>query len=209
MSNILLVTSSPRNGASSSSRVARDLADRLVAAHPGATLTVRDLAAQPLPHIGEDYVVGRTLEPGQRTPAQAEAVAIADTLTDELRAADVVVIGSAMINFGITSTLKSWFDYLLRAGITFSYGPEGAKGLITGKQVYLVTARGGIYSEGPYKPFDFQEPYLRHLLGFIGLTDVETVLVEGANLGPDVAERSLVTALDHVAEITARQALAA
>jgi FMN-dependent NADH-azoreductase len=209
MSNILLVISSPRNGASNSTRVARDLADRLVEAHPGATLTVRDLAHQPLPHIGEDYVVGHALEPGQRTPAQAEAVAIADTLTDELRAADVVVIASAMINFGITSTLKSWFDYLLRAGVTFSYGPEGAKGLITGKQVYLVTARGGIYSEGPYKPFDFQEPYLRHLLGFIGLTDVETVLVEGANLGPDVAERNLVTALDHVAEITARQALAA
>ncbi|MGF1624681.1 MAG: FMN-dependent NADH-azoreductase [Alphaproteobacteria bacterium] len=206
MTNLLLVISSPRNGASLSSKVARELVDKLLAAHPGATLTVRDLAAEPLPHIGDDYVAGRNLPADQRSPAQAEAVAIADRLTEELQAADVVVLASAMINFGISSTLKSWFDYLLRAGITFSYGADGAKGLVTGKKAYLVAARGGIYSEGPTKAIDFQEPYVRHLLGFMGITDVETVLVEGAALGPEAAERSLTTALDHVAEITAQAA---
>ena len=206
MTNILLVISSPRNGSSNSTKVARELTDRLVAANPGATLSVRDLNAEPLPHIGEAYVVGRSLPADQRSPGQAAAVAIADRLTEELLAADVVVLASAMINFGISSTLKSWFDYLLRAGVTFSYGADGAKGLVTGKKVYLVVARGGIYAEGPAKPFDFQEPYVRHLLGFIGMTDVETVLVEGAALGPEAAERGIATAMDHVAEIAAQAA---
>lgn len=206
MSRILFVTSSPRGVASLSTKVATALVDRLQAQSPDATIVHRDLAAQPLPHIGEDFLAAQAILAESRSPAQQATLALSDTLVQELFAADVVVIASAMINFGLASTLKSWFDYLLRAGVTFRYGETGAEGLVTGKTVYLVQARGGVYSGGPYKPFDFQEPYLRHLLGFIGLTDVEAIAIEGVAFGPEVAEKAVAGALDKVSAITAQAA---
>jgi FMN-dependent NADH-azoreductase len=207
MSRILFVTSSPRGAASLSTKVATALVDRLQAQSPGATVVRRDLAAQPLPHIGEDFLAAQALAAEARSPAQQTALALSDTLAQELFAADTIVIASAMINFGLPSTLKTWFDYLLRAGVTFRYDETGVHGLVpAGKKVYLVEARGGIYSEGPYKPFDFQDPYLRHVLGFIGLTDIETIAVEGVNYGPEAAEKAVAGALDKVSTITARAA---
>jgi len=206
MSRILFVTSSPRGAASLSTKVATALVDRLQAQSPGASVVRRDLAAQPLPHIGEAFLAAQALPAESRSPAQQAALALSDTLVQELFAADTIVIASAMINFGLASTLKSWFDYLLRAGVTFRYGETGPQGLVTGKTVYLVEARGGVYSDGPYKPFDFQEPYLRHLLGFIGLTEIETIAVEGVAYGPDAAEKAVAGALDRVATITAQAA---
>ncbi|TSD89630.1 FMN-dependent NADH-azoreductase [Mycobacterium sp. KBS0706] len=205
MSRILFVTSSPRGAASLSTKVATALVDRLQAQSPGVVVR-RDLAATPLPHIGEDFLAAQALPAEARSPAQQAALALSDTLVQELFAADTIVIASAMINFGLASTLKSWFDYLLRAGVTFRYDETGAHGLVTGKKVYLVEARGGVYSDGPAKPFDFQEPYLRHLLGFIGVTDVESIAVEGVAYGPDVAEKAVAGALDKVSTITARAA---
>lgn len=205
MSRILFVTSSPRGAASLSTKVATALVDRLQAQSPGVVVH-RDLAAQPLPHIGEDFLAAQALAAEARSPAQQAALALSDTLVQELFAADTIVIASAMINFGLASTLKSWFDYLLRAGVTFRYDETGAHGLVSGKKVYLVEARGGVYSDGPAKPFDFQEPYLRHLLGFIGLADVEAIAVEGVAYGPDVAEKAVAGALDRVSTITARAA---
>ncbi|WP_225771377.1 FMN-dependent NADH-azoreductase [Inquilinus sp. Marseille-Q2685] len=206
MSRILFVTSSPRGAASLSTKVATALVDRLQTQSPGAVIVRRDLAAQPLPHIGKDFLAAQALPAEARSPAQQAALALSDTLVQELFAADVVVIASAMINFGLASTLKSWFDYLLRAGVTFRYGEAGPEGLVTGKTVYLVEARGGVYSDGPYKPFDFQEPYLRHLLGFIGLTDVESIAVEGVAFGPEAAEKAVIGALERVSTITAQAA---
>lgn len=207
MSRILFVTSSPRGAASLSTKVATALVDRLQARSPGATVIRRDLAAPPLPHIGEDFVAAQALPAEARSPAQQAALALADTLAQELFAADTIVIASAMINFGLASTLKSWFDHLMRAGVTFRYDETGVHGLVTGrKKVYLVEAYGGVYSDGPYKPFDFQEPYLRHVLGFIGLTDVETIAVEGVAYGPEAAEKAVAAALDRVSTITARAA---
>lgn len=207
MSRILFVTSSPRGGASLSTKVATALVDRLQAQSPGATVVRRDLAAQPLPHIGEDFVAAQAQPAEARSPAQQAALALADTLAQELFAADTIVIASAMINFGLASTLKSWFDHLVRAGVTFRYDETGVHGLVTGrKKVYLVEAYGGVYSDGPYKPFDFHEPYLRHVLGFIGLTDVETIAVEGVAYGPEAAEKAVAGALDKVSTITAQAA---
>jgi len=205
MSRILFVTSSPRGAASLSTKVATALVDRLQAQSPGVVVR-RDLAAAPLPHIGEDFLAAQALAAEARSPAQQAALALSDTLVQELFAADTIVIASAMINFGLASTLKSWFDYLLRAGVTFRYDETGVHGLVSGKKVYLVEARGGVYSDGPAKPFDFQEPYLRHLLGFIGVTDVESIAVEGVAYGPDVAEKAVAGALDKVSTITARAA---
>jgi len=206
MSQILLVTSSPRGPMSYSTKVARSLADELAAGHPGARVVARDLASEPLPHIGADFVSGLWAPAESRTAAQKAAIALSDEIIAEVFAADVIVIASAMINFGLSSTLKTWFDYLLRAGATFKYGEKGPEGLVTGKKAYIIEARGGVYSEGPMQAADFQEPYLKRLLGFIGITDVEALAVEGVAFGPEVAEKAFVAALAKVPTLSASRA---
>lgn len=194
MSHILLVTSSPRGAEGLSTRYASELAKQLAAQRPGTTLTVRDLAVAPLNHIGEAYVVGRATPPDARNAAQAEAVELAEGLVAELAAADTVVIGSAMINFGPPTPLKAWFDHVTWPGVTFRYAGGSVEGLLKGKKVYLVTASGGVFSEGPLAAWDFQSGYLKHLLGFLGLTDVEHLRVEGLAHGPEAAEAAVASA---------------
>jgi FMN-dependent NADH-azoreductase len=190
MSHILLVTSSPRASESLSTRFATEIADG-IQARSGGQLTVRDLAATPPPHITPAYIQGRITPPEDRTPEQVEAVKVAQEFVDELKVADVIVLGSGMINFGPSSQLKAWFDHVTWPGVTFSYGDAGPIGLLAGKKVYLVTAAGGVFSEGAWAPFDFQTNYLLHLLGFVGLTDVEVVRVEGTVFGPDAAKAAI------------------
>jgi FMN-dependent NADH-azoreductase len=201
MKNILLLNSSPRGDASHSGKVAAELVAQLRTNSKGATVTSRDLTADALPHIDDAFITGRTVESDKRSKAQNEAVALSDRLIAELSAADVVVIASPMINFGLATTLKAWFDYVLRAGVTFKYSEKGPEGLMTGKKVYVVQARGGVYSQGPAKALDFQEPYIRHLLGFIGITDVNFVLVEGVAYGPDAAAKAEKAAIDSIPEL--------
>jgi FMN-dependent NADH-azoreductase len=193
MSHILLITSSPRGDGSLSARFATEIAEG-IQTRSGGTLTVRDLAANPIPHITAAYIHGRVTAPDARTPEQSDAVGFAETLVNELKAADVIVLASGMINFGLPSPLKAWFDHVTWPGVTFSYDGNGPKGLLIGKKVYLVTAAGGVFSEGAYAPFDFQTNYLHHLLGFIGLTDVEVVRVEGTVLGPDSEKAAIAGA---------------
>lgn len=190
MNRTLLVTSSPRGTDSLSTRFATEIAEGILA-RSGGSLTVRDLAANPPPHIAPAYIQGRIISPEDRTAEQVEAVKVAQELVDELKAADVIVLGSGMINFGPSSQLKAWFDHVTWPGVTFSYGDTGPKGLLVGKKVYLVTAAGGVFSEGAWAPFDFQTNYLLHLLGFIGLTDVEVVRVEGTVFGPDAVTAAI------------------
>lgn len=192
MSNILLITSSPRGADSLSTRFATEIAEG-IQARSGGTLTVRDLATNPPPHIASAYIQGRVMASDDRTSEQAEAVAIAQELVDELKAAEVIVLGSGMINFGPSSQLKAWFDHVTWPRVTFGYGDTGPKGLLTGKKVYLVTAAGGVFSEGVWAQFDFQTNYLLHMLGFIGLTDVEVIRVEGTVSGPDAAKTAIET----------------
>jgi FMN-dependent NADH-azoreductase len=201
MSKVLLITSSPRGDASHSTRIGRSLADQLASGDPKSTVVVRDLFREPLPHIGEDFVTALGTPPRSRTPAQSAAVALSDRLIAELFAADVIVIASAMINFGISSTLKTYIDYVLRAGATFQYTAKGPEGLVKGKKAYIVQASGGVYSEGAMKPFNFQDTYLKHVLGFIGVTDVEVVHIEGIAYGPEAAEKALKAAAGHVATV--------
>ncbi|MCM2496178.1 FMN-dependent NADH-azoreductase [Burkholderia glumae] len=190
MSHILLITSSPRGADSLSTRFATEIADGIQARSDGP-LTVRDLATNPPPHITPAYIQGRITAPEDRTPEQVEAVKVAQALVDELKVADVIVLGSGMINFGLPSQLKAWFDHVTWPGVTFGYGDTGPKGLLTGKKVYLVTATGGVFSEGAWAPLDFQTNYLLHLLGFIGLTDVEVMRVEGTVFGPDAVKAAI------------------
>ena len=191
--NILHVTSSPRGSVSYSNRVAANVLDELRARDPGATVTVRDLALEPLSHIGEDFVAATRSPNGPQTDAQRALLARSNELVDELLAADVIVIAAPMINFTIPSNLKAWIDYVARAGRTFRYSEKGPEGLVKGKQVILVAARGGVYADAG-KALDFQLPYLKSVLGFLGITDIEVLEVEGTAYGPDAAEKAVAAA---------------
>jgi FMN-dependent NADH-azoreductase len=194
MKNILFVPSSPRGWDSYSHRIARRIVDDLKARDPEARVVVRDVAKQPLPHIGAAFAHGRVVPAEKQTDADRKALALSDTLVDELFAADVIVIAAPMHNFGVPSSLKAWIDHIVRPGRTFSYSDKGPEGLVKGKKAVLVIARGGVYTEGPMQSFDFQEPYLRTVLGLIGLTDVEVVRVEGVAFGEDAVSQSLRSA---------------
>lgn len=200
--NILQINSSARRlqdgQGSVSTRLANELSAGLRAAHPGATVTVRDLAADPLPVLDE-AALGALFTPAeQRTPEQAARVALNDRLIAELLAADVLVIGAPMINFNISAQLKNWIDAVARAGTTFKYTEQGPVGLVTGKKVYVVTARGGIHRG---QPTDQITPYLRTVLAFLGMGDVEFVYAEGLNMGPEAADRGLSAARHQIAEL--------
>jgi FMN-dependent NADH-azoreductase len=205
MTKILLLNSSPR-GDSVSTKVANELVAKIRANSKGSTVVERDLSKDVPPHIGEAFVVGSRIEAEKRSKAEQAAVELSDKLIKEVADADTLVIASPMFNFGPSTTLKAWFDYILRAGVTFKYTEKGPEGLLTGKKVYVVVARGGVYSEGPMKAIDFQEPYLRHLLGFAGMTDVTFVKVEGIAYGPEVAEKAVKAALDSIPELLAKAA---
>src|SRR5882757_857857 len=209
--SILLVTSSPRGAASHSTRIATEFAEKLLAADPSATLVVRDLVANPLPHIDADYASGIYTPVESRTQRQAEVVGVSDAALDELFAADTIILATGFINFGISSTLKSWIDHVARSGKTFSYGENGPKGLVAGKKVYIVLASGGIYSEGAAVQLDHAVPYLRSVLGFLGMTDVEVIRIEGVGMGADAVTAALAKAtvkVDAVVAATASQQIA-
>ncbi|MBZ9853270.1 FMN-dependent NADH-azoreductase [Mesorhizobium sp. CA13] len=201
--SILLVTSSPRGAASHSTRIATELAQKLLAADPTNTLVVRDLVANPLPHIDNDYATGIYTPAESRTPRQAEVVGVSDAVLDELFAADTVILATGFINFNISSTLKSWVDHVARSGKTFAYGESGPKGLVTGKKVYIVLASGGIYSEGAAVQFDHAIPYLRSVLGFIGMTDIDVIRIEGVAKGPEAVTEALAKATAKVDAVVA------
>jgi len=203
MKNILLIQSSPRGIESLSQQVAHSIVKDLQAHYPEAKTVVRDLAENPPPHIGRDFVSGLQAQPDQQTREQSAAVALSDSLIAELSAADVLVLAVPMYNFGPPSTLKAWIDHVVRAGRTFSFSANGIEGLVKGKRAILVLARGGVYSEGLYKPFDYQEPYLRAVLGFIGITDVEVIDVAGIAVGAIGPEKALASAATRSKQVLA------
>lgn len=199
MSNALVINSSILGADSvSSALVARAVAE-LRNREPGLNLVVRDLGATPVPHIDGDAATALRGEPANE--AQRAARALSDEMVAELQAADILVIGAPMYNFGIASTLKSWFDYVLRAGVTFRYTEAGPEGLLKAKRAIVVVSRGGLYSEGPAQGLDSQEPHLRTLLGFIGITDVEFVRAERLAFGPDARRQSIADAESRISEI--------
>jgi len=200
--NILQINSSARSWAngqgSQSTRLANELVGQLRAAGPDATLTLRDLTANPHPALDE-ATLGALFTPADARSAEQHArVALDHALIDEVKAADVIVIGVPMVNFGITSQLKSWIDAIAKAGLTFQYTANGPVGLVQGKKVYAVLTRGGIYRD---QPGDTQVPYLRMLLGFLGMTDIEFIYAEGLAMGPDAEAKALASARAEIARI--------
>jgi FMN-dependent NADH-azoreductase len=194
MKNILLIESSPRGSDSYSTQAARSVVNEILKRNPGANLVVRDLAGNPPPHVGQAFITAMYTPTEHRTPAHNKALALSDALIDELLAADTVVFAGPMHNFGVSSRLKAWIDHISRAGRTFSYGAHGPQGLLQGKSAILVIASGGVYSTGPMTKFDFTEPYLRAVLGFLGIADVQAVRVEGTAVSAIGQEKALAVA---------------
>ena len=192
MSSILLLTSSPRSD-SLSTQIATELAEKLKV-QSGATIVHRNLTTTALPHIDEQFTVAIRTPADARTAEQNEAAKTSDALVKELLSADTIVIGTGLINFSIYSSLKSWIDNIARAGLTFTYGEAGPVGLATGKKAYIVLASGGVYSDGPAAPLNHATPYLKSVLAFIGITEVETIFVEGIAFGPEAIENTLAAA---------------
>jgi FMN-dependent NADH-azoreductase len=201
MSNILVLNSSVSGEASVSRLLVADAVTELTQRDPSAKVVFRDLGADPIPHLTPSTVAGVRAAPS--TPAEHEARALSDKLIAELRAADVIVIGAPMYNFSIPTTLRAWFDHVLRAGETFRYSEAGPEGLLGGKRVIVVESRGGLYSEGPAQALDFQEPYLRQLLGFVGLTDVTFIRAEKIGYGPDAREQAVADSRAELAKLPA------
>lgn len=179
--NILQITTSVRGDASESTRVTDQIVARLVAANPGATVIRRDLGAQPHPLL-DGAALGALFTPAdQRSPEQLARVQQDDALILEAQGADVIVLGAPMYNFAMPVQLKSWFDAIARAGVTFRYTETGPEGLLKNKKVYVAAARGGVYEEAN----DPQVPQMRALLGFLGLTDQTFIYSSGMAMGPD------------------------
>lgn len=188
---ILQINSSARVAASNSSRLASSIVDRLRVAQPQAELIVRDLGRTPHPELDEAALGALFTPPEQRTPEQAARVALDDALIAELQAADVVVLGVPMYNFGVPAQLKNWIDAISRARVTFRYTEQGPEGLLTGKKVYVALTRGGIYRN---TPSDTQVPYLRTVFAFLGMTEQRFVYAEGIAMGPEAERKALASA---------------
>ena len=202
--NILVVSSSANGDASVSNGLVARFVDSVRETNPAAHVVLRDVGARPLPHLTRETVAAIKGEP--KSPIELEARALSDALVGELQQADLIVIASPMYNFGISSTLKRWFDHVARAGVTFRYTENGPEGLLKGKKTVAILSRAGFYSEGPGTAMDGQEPYLRAMLGFIGLDDVTWIRAEKLAFGPDVAGAVIEEAAEALGLI-AREAL--
>jgi FMN-dependent NADH-azoreductase len=194
---LLQIDSSALGGHSVSRQLTADIVAQLQRHIPGLDIQYHDLAAQPLPHW---------------TPvadANDPAVALGNRMLEEFLAADIVVIGAPMYNFAISSQLKAWIDRIAVAGKTFRYTAQGAEGLAGGKRVIIASSRGGFYSDGPGTAMDFQEPYLRAVFRFIGITELEFVRAEGLNINAEQKATALQSAQASIGSLTAPVAQAA
>lgn len=194
MAKILHVISSPRGEASNSIKLGNAIIDRLKENDAAAAVTVRDLTKGPFPHLEEAHLNAFFTPVEQHTEENKAAIRHSNEAVQEIFDADVIVIGAPMYNFSIPSVLKSWIDHIARAGITFRYTETGPQGLITGKKVYVAEATGGVYSSGDAASNDFVAPYLKAVLGFLGLTDVTIVRAEGFAVG--LQETAIDKAID-------------
>jgi FMN-dependent NADH-azoreductase len=200
MKTLLQLNSSLFSGNGQSSQ----LSDRFVAAwqeaNPDGKLVVRDLAKDPVPHLDAERFGAFLAKPEERTAQQQTVVDFSDALIEELRNADVIVLGLPLYNFGVPSQLKAYFDHIARAGVTFRYTEKGPVGLLTGKKAYIMAARGGMYAGTPR---DTQTGYVRDFLAFIGITDVEFVYAEGLNMGEASKEAALTNAGTAIRQLAA------
>jgi FMN-dependent NADH-azoreductase len=198
--NILQINASARSAGANSTRLADQLSARLLAQHPGATLQVRDLASDPHPVLDEPALTALFTPAEQRSAEQAARVALDDALIAQVQTVDAIVLGVPMYNFGVPVQLKTWIDAIARAGVTFRYTANGPEGLLKGKKVYVALARGGLYRD---TPADSQVPYLKSVLAFLGMADVEFVYAEGLAMGAETANKAFAEATARIEELFA------
>lgn len=197
MAKILNIITSPRGEASVSIKLANAIIDKLKEKDPAAAVEAKDLTKGPFPHLEEIHLNAFFAPVDKHTDGDKAAIAHSNEALKQIMDADILVIGAPMYNFGIPSTLKSWIDHIARAGISFKYTENGPVGLLTGKKVYLAVATGGVYSSGDYAQADFVVPYLKTVLGFLGLTDVTVVRAEGLAVA-GLQETALDKAIDSI-----------
>jgi len=199
---LLHIDSSILGQASVSRTLSAEVVAALCASHPGIEVIYRDLSANPLAHLTSVHL--GALQGAPVDTSLKRDVADGKSALDEFLAADIVVLGAPMYNFGIPSQLKSWIDRLAVAGKTFRYSPHGPEGLCGGKKVIVASSRGGVFSVGtPTAAFDFQETYLRALFGFFGITNVSFVRAEGVAMGPDARAKAIESAKDEASRLAA------
>jgi FMN-dependent NADH-azoreductase len=205
MAHILHIDSSPRGDRSFSRKFSYEFITSWKTAHPDDTVTYRDLGHNPVPHVDESWIAAAFSPPQTRSPELNQAIKISDELVDEFLAADRYVFGVPMYNFNVPSTFKAYIDQIVRVGRTFAVTEQGAfQGLVSGKKMLIVTARGGSFTQGsPAAPYDYQEPYLKALFGFLGITDISLIHVENLSAGDDVRDQSLAQAQEAIAQAVA------
>jgi FMN-dependent NADH-azoreductase len=196
----LLQIDSSARGSSVSRQLTKLFVEAWKREHPDGEVVLRDLATTFFPLITDEWQQAAAAKPEGRSEAQRQILSLSETLIDELISAQTIVIGAPMHNFAISSVLKAWIDQIVRPGRTLMYGPDGAKGLLTGKKVVVLTARGGMYSKGsPRAAYDYQEPYLRTILAYVGLTDVTFIHAENQQRR-DQAQQSRQAASEKIAK---------
>jgi FMN-dependent NADH-azoreductase len=197
---ILQINTSARSAGANSTRLADSVTARLRAQNPAAVVELRDLASDPHPVLDEAALNALFTPADSRTEDQAARVALDDALIAQVQSADAIVLGVPMYNFGVPVQLKTWLDAIARAGVTFRYTENGPEGLLKGKKVYVALARGGKYRD---TPADSQVPYLKTILGFLGLSDAEFVYAEGLAMGAERAEKSFAAAKAQIDALSA------
>ena len=197
MTNVLISDSAATGEASVSRKLTREAGERLQRRDPSVRIVHRDIGAAPIPHLTEKSVPAIRAGIVDSDEARS-ALALSDELIAELQEADLIIMGAPMYNFGMPSTLKAWFDHVLRARVTFRYTEAGPEGLLKGKKAIVVETRAGLYSEGPAAAMDSQEPHLRTLLGFMGIDDVTFVRAEKLAFGDEIAAAAVAEAAERI-----------
>jgi len=197
MKSILHLISSPRGDESFSIKLAHAIIEKLQDKYPDNSVEEQDLLESNVPHLNTAHLRSFFTPAEHMTPEDHDAIQYSDEAISQLMAADIIIIGAPLYNFGVPSTLKAWIDHIARAGKTFSYSAAGAEGLVKGKKVYIAMSAGAVYSEGDWQSYDFVSPYLRAMLGFLGMTDLEIIRVEGVNI-PGLKEHALKKAIANI-----------
>lgn len=192
MVNILHLDSSPRGDRSKSRQLAREFITKWKTLHPKHSLTYRDLRKSPIPHVTEEWIAADYTPSEARTLEMIDVLKFSDELVDEFLAADSYVFSVPMYNFSIPSAFKAYIDYIVRVGRTFAVIDGGFKGLVEGKKIVFITARGDEYGAGSlHEGWDAQEPALRFPFQFIGITDIKFIHANGLDLGDEARQRGL------------------